>query len=57
MNVGRKHLVGWMELIPNYSRSKSYVVNIVISLCQKIPAVVSVFAIHDKYLPELDVTL
>ena len=22
MNVGRKHPVGWMELIPNYSRSK-----------------------------------
>ena len=61
MNVGRKHLVGWMELIPNYSRSKLYVVNILISWYQKnkntsCPKMVSVFAVHDKYLPVLDAT-
>ena len=48
MKVGRKHLIGWMELIPNYSRSKLYVVNILISWYQKntsYPKVVSVFVV------------
>ena len=58
MNVGRKYLVGWMEL------AKLFKVKIIcceyshfiVSKNTSCPKVVSVFAVHDKYLPELDTT-